>query len=46
MIFNIQYRGMLNEKITWKDIENVFNNYEPKENPTIDIVYKRMIERG
>jgi len=46
VIFNIEYRSVMEEKIRWKDIESIFNNYEHKNEPTIDNLYKKMIERG
>lgn len=46
VIFNIEYRSVMEEKIRWKDIESIFNNYEHKNEPNIDNLYKKMIERG
>ena len=43
VIFNIEYRGMMEEKIRWKDIEAIFNNFEHKHEPSIDYIYKKMI---
>jgi hypothetical protein len=46
VIFNIEYRYKFTDKVEWRDIENVFFNYEHREYPTIDTIYKKMIERG